>query len=105
MPPMGIPAADRKPTTAYCWNCDYPLTQLQSSACPECGRPFDPAPPAPPRQPRPLGRLRRWMAAGSGRLTLALAILGAALVLANTRWPATTGHWGFFDIPYFFGPT
>ena len=41
----------------YCNRCDYPLNDLDSSSCPECGRPFSPEEPLTfRRHPR-----RRWL--------------------------------------------
>jgi len=54
------------PNRAHCWQCGYQLRGVESSICPECGRPFDRAEPSTMNFGRPMGRFAQWTLAPLG---------------------------------------
>jgi hypothetical protein len=77
----------------YCLKCDYPLDDVASSKCPECGRAFDPTDPA-SVSARPTARRRRWIRRGLilAGVIVALEIFGPSRVARFTwTWPNADG--------------
>lgn len=77
----------------YCRKCAYPLAELASSACPECGLAFDRAD---PRSFHAQSRSWSWLrivaigavtGAGAGTVALLLVALTAYLWPDGSRWP------------------
>ena len=68
-----------------CLDCDYPLHDLPTRRCPECGRPFDPAVAPSLNAGPPLGPWRRLILRPVGWPTFA----AAAVPLAGLWWVAT----------------
>ena len=78
----GTPA--RTPTP-LCLRCNYPLTGLSSTACPECGQNFNPADPSTFNSGgRAAGALARWLLTPSGWPTLLIATVSLAALLLVT---------------------
>jgi hypothetical protein len=76
----------------YCRNCSYPLRELVSAKCPECGRVFDPEAPD-SYLPQP-----RWLTARRKR-RIGLALGSAALILtALVLLPPPYARFREFDI-------
>ncbi|MDG2030835.1 MAG: hypothetical protein P8J45_07525 [Phycisphaerales bacterium] len=60
----------------YCKRCFYPLLNLDTNVCPECGRPFDPGK-ASTTSPYPVGSIRRKVGKFACFLSLCLAFVAA----------------------------
>src|SRR5580698_3388294 len=77
--------------SAFCLACGYPLKNLPSARCPECGRSFDPADGRTMSLGRPLRPCQRRLLQPMGWPTISLAVLGSAgLVYLGHRpraWP------------------
>jgi len=64
-----------------CLDCNYPLGNLPTSRCPECGRDFDPRNPATFNAARPLNALDRMLLAPVGPVTFGAAALPCIAML------------------------
>ncbi len=64
----------------YCIDCRYPLAEIQATACPECGRTFDPANPR-TTSAYPITNTNRTLAAAATVMTGGLYLLTAAAVI------------------------
>jgi hypothetical protein len=73
---------------ALCLGCNYPLRDLDTRRCPECGRAFDPDDPTTFNPGRPLDALARAVLAPSGTLARAIMWSLAALGVLGPAWLA-----------------
>ena len=87
---------------ARCRNCGYPLRQLPTTRCPECGRAFDPTDPTTMDLGRRPGHVGRWLLRPTGWRMVLLAIVGASAILAATCWPVGGVAAGATDLLYYF---
>ncbi len=86
---------------ARCWSCGYQLRAIQSTQCPECGRPFDPASPASMNFGRPMGRTARWALSPWSWWPAGFASLACALVWSAVRWPAAGWTFSLPDVQFY----
>ena len=74
-------------TFAFCRTCDYPLRDLTTPRCAECGHSFDPANPATMNLGEPLGPLARFLLGRVSWPTALLILLPSACLLCAATQP------------------
>lgn len=84
---MSDPHSTTPPDDAFCLSCGYPLRDLPTPRCPECGRAFDPTNPRTMSLGQPLRPWQRWLLRPTGWPTIALALLATGGLIYLSRWP------------------